>query len=118
MQFGLTETQETLKKSVREFLNAECPMAVVRKLIETETAFDAGLWSKIAAQGWTGLLIPEEYGGYGIGLVEMGVVLEEVGRPLLPRAVLSTTLLAAAAHVRGGSEQQNKEYLPPIAHCE
>src|SRR5579864_1634264 len=95
MQFGLTETQETLKQSVREFLNAECPMAVVRKTIETENAFDAGLWSKIAGQGWTGLLIPEEYDGHGMGMVEMAVILEEMGRALLPGPFLSTTLLAA-----------------------
>ena len=115
MQFGLTDTQETLKKSVREFLNAECPMAVVRKLIETETAHDAGLWSKIAAQGWTGLLIPEEYGGYGMGMVEMAVVLEEMGRALLPGPFMSTTLLAGTIIARGGTAAQKKKYLPGIA---
>jgi alkylation response protein AidB-like acyl-CoA dehydrogenase len=115
MQFGLTETQETLKKSAREFLTAECPMAAVRKLLETETAFDPGLWSKIAAQGWTGLLIPEEYGGYGMGMVEMAVVLEEMGRALLPGPFLSTTLLAGTIIERGGTEEQKKRYLPAIA---
>lgn len=115
MQFGLSETQETLKKSAREFLNAECPIATVRKLIETETAFDAGLWSKIAAQGWTGLLIPEEYGGYGMGMVEMGVVLEEMGYALLPGPFLST-MLAAAIIERGGTESQKRKYLPEIAN--
>jgi alkylation response protein AidB-like acyl-CoA dehydrogenase len=118
MQFGLTETQETLKKSVREFLNAECPMAAVRKTIETQTAFDAALWSKIAAQGWTGLLIPEEYGGHGMGMVEMAVVLEEMGRALLPSPFLSTTLLAATIIERGGTEEQKKQYLPAIASGE
>lgn len=115
MQFGLTETQGTLKKSAREFLNAECPMAVVRKVVETESAFDEGLWSKIAAQGWTGLLIPEEYGGYGMGMVEMAVVLEEMGRALLPGPFLSTTLLAGTVIERGGTAEQKKKYLPAIA---
>jgi alkylation response protein AidB-like acyl-CoA dehydrogenase len=115
MQFGLTETQETLKKSVREFLNAECPMAAVRKTIETYTAFDAALWGKIAAQGWTGLLIPEEYGGHGMGMVEMAVVLEEMGRALLPGPFLSTTLLAGTIIEQGGNEEQKKKYLPAIA---
>lgn len=114
MQFGLSETQETLKKSAREFLNAECPIATVRKLIESEMAFDAGLWSKIAAQGWTGLLIPEEYGGYGMGMVEMAVVLEEMGYALLPGPFLST-MLAAAVIERGGTEAQKRKYLPEIA---
>ena len=118
MQFGLTETQETLKKSAREFLNAECPMAVVRKLIETETAFDAALWAKIAAQGWTGLLIPEEYGGHGMGMVEMAVVLEEMGRALMPGPFLSTTLLAGTILARGGSEAQKQKYLTAIASGE
>jgi|SRR5208283_4178926 len=115
MQFGLSETQETLKKSAREFLNAECPIAAVRKLIEDETAFDAGLWSKIAAQGWTGLLIPEDYGGYGMGMVEMAVVLEEMGYALLPGPFLST-MLAAAVIERGGTEAQKRKYLPEIAN--
>jgi alkylation response protein AidB-like acyl-CoA dehydrogenase len=118
MQFGLTETQETLKKSVREFLNAECPMAAVRKTIETETAFDEALWSKIAAQGWTGLLIPEEYGGHSMGMVEMAVVLEEMGRALMPGPFLSTTLLAATIIELGGTDEQKRQYLPAIASGE
>lgn len=115
MQFGLSETQETLKKSAREFLNAECPMATVRKIAETPTAFDAGLWSKLAAQGWTGLLIPEEYDGHGMGMVEMAVILEEMGRALLPGPFLSTTLLAGTIIERAGSPEQKKRYLPAIA---
>jgi hypothetical protein len=71
MQFGLTETQQTLKNTVRKFLSAECPMAEVRRLLETDTAFDAGLWSKMAEQGWTGIIFPEAYGGFGMGMVEM-----------------------------------------------
>jgi len=115
MQFGLSETQEALKKSAREFLNAECPMATVRKIAETPTAFDAGLWSKIAAQGWTGLLIPEEYDGHGMGMVEMAVILEEMGRALLPGPFLSTTLLAGTIIERAGSPEQKKKYLTAIA---
>lgn len=118
MQFGLSETQETLKKSAREFLNAECPIATVRKVIETETAYDASLWSKIAAQGWTGLLIPEEYGGHGMGMVEMAVVLEEMGRALVPGPFLSTTLLAGTVIELGGTPEQKKKYLPAIASGE
>ncbi len=115
MHFGLTETQETLKKSAREFLNAECPVAVVRKIIASETGFDAELWSKIAEQGWTGLLIAEQYGGHGMGLVEMALVLEEMGRALLPLPFLSTTLLAAVVIERGGTEEQKRRYLSAIA---
>ena len=57
MQFGLTETQQTLKNTVRKFLAAECPLAEVRRIMETETAFDATLWRKMAEQGWTGVFV-------------------------------------------------------------
>lgn len=114
MQFGLTETQETLKKSAREFLNAECPIAVVRKLIEADGAFDAALWKKIAAQGWTGLLVAEEFDGHGMGMVDMGVVLEEMGRALLPGPFFSTTLVAGTILAQAPDELKRK-YLPPIA---
>jgi len=84
MNFGLTETQQTLRNTVRKFLAAECPLTEVRRQMETETAFDSGLWRKIADQGWTGIIFPEEYGGFGMGLVEMAAALEEMGRALLP----------------------------------
>ncbi len=117
MNFGLTETQTTLKNSVREFLNAECPIATVRKLMETDTAFDAGLWSRIAAQGWTGLLFPEEYGGFGMGMVDLGVVMEEMGRVLLPGPFLSTVLAGAILDL-GGSDEQKAKYLGAICRGE
>jgi len=115
MQFGLTETQETLKKSAREFLTAESPMPMVRGIVEAAAPFDVGLWSKIVAQGWTGLLAPEEYGGHGMGMVEMAVVLEEMGHALLPGPFFGTTLLAGSILARAGSEQQKNKYLKPIA---
>ncbi len=71
MLFGLTETQQTLKNTVRKFLAAECPLAEVRKMMDTETGFDSALWTKIAEQGWTGIIFPEEHGGFGMGMVEM-----------------------------------------------
>ena len=94
MQFGLTETQTTLKNTVRKFLAAECPPAEVRRLIETETAFDAALWKKMAEQGWTGIIFPEEHGGFGMGMVELAAAMEEMGRALLPGPYFSTVLLA------------------------
>src|SRR6266852_2244832 len=66
MQFGLTETQQTLKNTVRKFLAAECPMSKVRKLMETATALDPALWRKIAEQGLNGIILPEEHGGFGM----------------------------------------------------
>jgi alkylation response protein AidB-like acyl-CoA dehydrogenase len=110
MQFGLTETQQTLKNTVRKFLAAECPLAEVRKQMETETAFDAALWSKIAEQGWTGIIFPEEYGGFGMGMVEMAATLEEMGRALLPGPFSSTVLAAGSLLEAAGNDSQKKEY--------
>src|SRR3982074_2702491 len=71
MQFGLTETQQTLKNTVRKFLAAECPISGGRKRMETTTALDPALWRKISEQGWNGMILAEEHGGFGMGMVEM-----------------------------------------------
>ena len=118
MNFGLTETQQTLKNTVRKFLAAECPIAEVRKLMETDSAFDAGLWRKIAEQGWTGIIFPEEYGGFGMGMVEMAATLEEMGRALLPGPYFSTVLAAGTLLESAGNESQKHKYLAPICSGE
>ena len=115
MQFGLTETQQTLKNTVRKFLAAECPMAEVRRLLETETAHDPGLWAKMAEQGWTGIIFPEAYGGFGMGMVEMAAALEEMGRALLPGPYLST-ITAGALLEHAASDAQKHEHLSAICH--
>ncbi len=114
MQFELTETQQTLKKTTRQFLVAECPSAEVRRLMETETAFGSELWHKMADQGWMGLLVSEEYGGFGMGLVEMAAVLEEMGRALLPGPYFSTALLSASLLQHAGSDLQKRSQLPDL----
>ena len=118
MQFGLTETQQTLKNTVRKFLTAECPLAEVRKQMETEMAFDAALWRKIAEQGWTGIIFPEEYGGFGMGMVEMAATLEEMGRALLPGPFSSTVLAAGSLIEAAGNDSQKKKYLSAICRGE
>jgi alkylation response protein AidB-like acyl-CoA dehydrogenase len=115
MQFGLTETQQVLKNSAREFFSAECPIAEVRRLMETPTAYDAALWQKMAHQGWTGIVFDEGYGGLGLGLVEMAVALEEMGRALLPGPYLSTVLLAGAVIDAAGNSTQKRKYLSRIS---
>ena len=84
MQFGLSESQEFLKNSAREFFAGECPSQEMRRLVETETAYDAKLWSQLAEQGYTGVIFPEEYGGMALGKVELMLLMEEAGRALLP----------------------------------
>ena len=118
MQFGLTETQQTLKNTVRKFLAAECPLAEVRKQMETQTAFDGALWRKIAEQGWTGIIFPEEYGGFGMGMVEMAATLEEMGRALLPGPFSSTVLAAGSLIEAAGNDGQKKKYLSAICRGE
>ena len=118
MQFGLTETQQTLKNTVRKFLAAECPMAEVRRLMETESVFDAALWRKMADQGWTGMIIPEQYAGFGMGMLEMAAALEEMGRALLPGPFFNTVLMAGALIENAGNESQKQKYLGAIARGE
>lgn len=113
MQFGLSESQQILKNNARKFLAAECPMAEVRRLMETETAYDPALWAKIAAQGYPGIVVPEEYGGLGLGNVELGLLMEEMGRALFPGPYFST--IAAAAVIDAcGSGRQKQQFLTPI----
>jgi len=96
MQFGLTETQQLLKNSARDFFPAECPVAEVRRIMEIDGAYDVMLWRLLAEHGWTGMIFDEEHGGMGLGLVEMAVAAEEMGRILLPGPYFSTVFLAGA----------------------
>jgi alkylation response protein AidB-like acyl-CoA dehydrogenase len=114
MDFDLSKPQKLLKDSARAFLARECKTERVRALVETETAHDDGLWQSISEQGWTGLLIPEEHGGLGLGLVELAAVAEEMGRACLPGPFIST-LTAAVLIERAGNAEQRAKYLEPIA---
>jgi alkylation response protein AidB-like acyl-CoA dehydrogenase len=96
MQFGLTESQEFLKNSARKFFAGECPSAEMRRLMETDAAYDAVLWSKLTDQGYTGIIYPEAYGGVGLGKVELMLLMEEAGRALLPGPFFSTVVLAGS----------------------
>jgi alkylation response protein AidB-like acyl-CoA dehydrogenase len=117
MDFDLNKPQQLLQQSAREFFTRECPLEHVRALMATETAFDEKLWQGIADQGWTGLLVPEEFGGLGLGLVELAVIAEEMGRACLPAPFVST-LWAASLIERAGSEGQRAQYLEKIASGE
>jgi len=114
MDFDLSKPQKLLKDSARDFLARECKPQRVRELMETDTAHDDNLWHAIADQGWMGLVVPEEHGGLGLGLVELAVVAEEMGRACLPGAFLST-VFAAALIDRAGRQEQRAKYLAPVA---
>jgi alkylation response protein AidB-like acyl-CoA dehydrogenase len=114
MQFGLNESQELLRANARKFFAAECPSEAVRRLMETDTAFDATLWAKMAEQGYTGIIFPEEYGGVGLGTVDLILLMEEAGRALLPGPFFSTVALAGAAIDAVADGAGKKKYLEPI----
>ena len=118
MQFGLSESQEFLKDGARKFFAGECPIAEVRRLMETGTAYDAALWSKMAEQGYTGIIFPEEYGGVGLGKLELILLMEEAGRALLPGPFFSTVALAGAVLDATATADQKKKYLAPICRGE
>ncbi len=114
MDFAFSEEQEMLRSSARDFLAKECPPALVRRLMEAEDSHEPGLWKKLAGMGWTGLGIPEQYGGVG-GFLDLAVVLEEAGRALLPGPFFSTMGLAVPALLEAGTEAQKKDVLGEIA---
>lgn len=115
MQFGLSESQQILKMTAQKFFAGECPIAEVRRLMETPTAYDAELWAKLAGQGFTGIICPEECGGMGLGKVELILLMEEAGFALLPGPFFSTVALAGAAIDAVASSEQKKKYLSRIA---
>ncbi len=114
MDFDLSKPQQLLQQSAREFFARECPAEKVRALMETDTAFDVQLWEGIADQGWTGLIVPEEFGGLGLSTVELAVVAEEMGRVCLPSPFIST-VWASALIARTGSAGQKAQYLEAIS---
>src|ERR1700739_1519199 len=111
MQFGLNESQEFLRESARKFFAGECPIPEVRRLMETDTAFDAKLWAKLAEQGYTGVIFPEEFGGVGLGIVELTLLMEEAGRALLPGPFFSTVVMAGALFDAVATNDQKTERL-------
>ena len=96
MDFELNETQKLFKDSARELFAQECPPAVVREMIESGQSYSEEMWQKLVEQGWTGLMFDEQDGGMGLGMVEMAVAFEEMGRALVPGAFLSTVALAGS----------------------
>ena len=119
MNFAFTDEQEELRKTVRSFLENKSSEEAVREQMETEDGFDPAVWSQMGEQmGLQGLSIPEEYGGSGYGFVELGIVLEEMGRALLCAPFFSTAVLAANTLLQSGDDAAKAKYLPGIASGE
>src|SRR5262245_31808806 len=115
MDFGFSEEQEMLRSSARDFLAKEAPMTYVRKMMEDEVGFTGDLWKKMADLGWMGLILPEEHGGSGLDFVDLIVVLEEMGRVVLPGPFFSTVVLGGVALLEGGSDALKQEIVPKLA---
>ena len=115
MDFGFNQEQELLRATARKFFENECPSTVVRTLMGTPEGMTPELWAKLAEQGWLGLIHPEEFDGMGLGLVDLVVLMEEMGRAVVPGPYFSTVLLGGLAIVEAGSPAQKKEWLPRIA---
>ena len=116
MNFAFTEEQEELRRTLRRFMEEKSPSAEVRRLMDTTEGHDEVVWKQMAQElALQGIHIPEEYGGQGFTFVELGIVLEEMGRALLPSPFFATICLAANAILNAGTEDQKRELLPPIA---
>ena len=114
MDIGFTEEQELLRDTARRFLESECDTQFVRQRMAERAAVTDEFWGKLAKQGWLGIVYPEEEGGSGLGLVDLVVLMEEMGRAVMPGPFLSTVLLAGAAIAETGAPAQRRQWLPQI----
>jgi alkylation response protein AidB-like acyl-CoA dehydrogenase len=116
MALVLNDEQTMLRDNARGFLAKNAPIAHLRALRDKRDAdgFSRTLWKDFVEMGWAGILVPQDYGGLGLGHVEAGVVMEELGHTLTPSPFLSTAVLAATAIARAGTDKQKENYLPKI----
>ena len=116
MDFDYSDDQKFLKTEARKFLDAACPVAAVRGVLDDAArSYDEPLWRKIAEQGWLGAAIPEQYSGLGLGRIELCAIAEELGRTCAPVPFASTVYFLAEALMLAGSEEQKARLLPKIA---
>ena len=115
MDFGFNEEQEMLRATARKFLENECTSEFVRKRMAEDAGVTEEFWTKLAEQGWLGLIYDDEYGGSGLGIVDLTVLMEEMGRAVMPGPFFSTVLLGGLTIKEAGSAAQKKEWLSRIA---
>ncbi len=117
MDLGLTEEQQMLRDFARDFLEKECPESYVRDMEEDATGYSPDVWREMAEQGWMGLIIPDQYGGVGMGFLDLMVLIEEFGRSLVPGPFIPTCV-ATLGILEAASEEQKQAWLPAIASGE
>lgn len=115
MNLDFSEEQKQLKEQARRMLADRCPPAAVRAVLDGQATYDQGLWKGLAELGYLGTAIPEQYGGLGIGHLELCVLAEELGRALAPVPFSSSVYLATELLTAAGSEAQKREWLPKLA---
>ena len=116
MALILNEEQQSLKDIAKEFLQKNAPVTHFREIRDTENelGYDDKLWKDMVDLGWSGILVPEEYGGFDFGMVGMGSIFEEMGKMLTPSPLFATGVLGASLITLGGSNSQKQNYLPQI----
>jgi alkylation response protein AidB-like acyl-CoA dehydrogenase len=118
MDISLSEAQELLQRSARDFLQKECPIRLVRAMEEDDQGYDMNLWKQMGDLGWLGLVLPEEYGGSGATMMDLVVLLEEFGRALVPGPYVPTVVQVGLPLLWAGDDQQRRTYLPRLAQGE
>jgi alkylation response protein AidB-like acyl-CoA dehydrogenase len=118
MNFEFSDEQNLLREQAQSFLADKCPLTVVRRVLDGPDAYDSKVWRGIVDLGWTATAIPEEYGGLGLGYLELCVLAEELGRSLAPTPFSSSVYLATEALLAFGSAKQKSRYLPKLASGE
>jgi alkylation response protein AidB-like acyl-CoA dehydrogenase len=117
MYFDLTDEQQAIRSTARDFLAARYKSERIRELAASDTGFDPADWTEMAELGWTGLAVPEEWGGQGLGIVDLAVLFEEMGYALAPSPLFSNTIVALALSLCG-SDDQRERFLRPLASGE
>src|SRR4030095_13069077 len=115
MNFAFSDDQTLLKNSARALLDEHCKPEHVRAMPEDARGYGEALWGEMAKLGWLGLPFPEQYGGAGLGLVELAVLPEEMGRGGYPRPLLASVTLGGLPILLAGSAAQKEKWLPAIA---
>ena len=118
MDLELTETQKSLRKTARTFLESECPWTKARDLQNSDSGYSPEMWRKMADLGWMSLMIPDQYEGAGGTFLDIIVLIEEMGRAVLPSPFVSTALIGAQTIMLAGNAEQKSLLLPKIAKGE
>jgi len=115
MDITLSKTQQNIAQEARRFLKKECPPEYVQEMLKDERGITDDLWQKMAEMDWMAMRVPETYGGMGMEQIDMSLLLEEMGRAVVPGPFFSTVILAGETIMAAGTDGQKKQYLRAIA---